>query len=79
MLGMSQFYSITIDWGISEPGHGKNVADGINDVYKRSIYQLMSNVQLPGSNRFDSCMQMHTGNQNNDVSLAREFQNHLRK
>ena len=31
----------------------------------------MSDVQLPGSNRFDSQMQMHTGNQNYDVSLAK--------
>ena len=43
------------------------------------IYQLMSNVQLPGSNIFDSQMQIHTGNQNNDVSVAKEFQQHLTK
>ena len=34
-----------------------------------NTYQLMSNVQLHGSNIFDSQMQMQTGNQNNDVSL----------
>ena len=39
----------------------------------------MSNVKLPVSNRFDSQIQMHTGNQKNDVSLAREFQQHLTK
>ena len=39
----------------------------------------MSNVQFPGSNRFDSQMKMHTGNQNDDVSLAKEFQHHLTK
>ena len=39
----------------------------------------MSNVQLPGSNRFDSQMQMHTGNQKDDVSLAKEFQHHMTK
>ena len=39
----------------------------------------MSNVQLPGSNRFDSQIQIHTGNQNNDVSLDEEFQQHLTK
>ena len=39
----------------------------------------MSNVQLPGPNRFDSQMQMHTGNQKYDSSLSKEFQNHMIK
>ena len=43
-----QYYSIIIDRGISAPGHVKEVVDGINAIYKRYIYQLMSNVQLPG-------------------------------
>ena len=45
----------------------------------RAIYQLISTVQLPGSNRFDSHMQIHTSNQKNDVNLAREIQHHLTK
>ena len=68
---MSQCYSIIIYRGISAPGHGKEVVVGLNENDKRFIYQLMSNVQLPGSNRFDYHMQIHTGNQNNDVSLAK--------
>ena len=60
---MSQCYSIIIDRGISEPGNGKEVVDGLNAVYKRYIYQLMYTVQLPRSNLFDSHMQMNTGNQ----------------
>ena len=47
--------------------------DGINDVDKRYIYQLMSKVQLPGSVGFDSQIKMHTGTENKDVSLSREF------
>ena len=39
----------------------------------------MSNVQLPSSNRFDSHMQIYINNQNNDVSLANEFQKYLEK
>ena len=39
----------------------------------------MSAVQLPGSNRFDSQIQMYTGNQNNYVILAKEFQHPLTK
>ena len=45
---MSQTYSIIIDRGISEPGNGKEVVDGLNDVDKGYIYQLMSKFQLPG-------------------------------
>ena len=61
MSVMSQCYSITIDRGISAPGHGKEVVDGLNDVDKSYIYQLMSKFQLPGSVRFDSQIKMHTG------------------
>ena len=68
---MSQCYSIKIDWSIGAPGHGKEVVDGINDVDKRYIYKFMSTVKLTGSNIFDSQIQMHTGNQKYDVSLAK--------
>ena len=68
---MSQCYFIIIDQGISAPSHDKEVVDELNDVDKRYIYQLMSTVQLPGSNRFYSHIQMHTGNQKYDVGLAK--------
>ena len=45
---MSQCYSVIIDRGISAPGHGKEVVDGLNAIGKRYTYQLMSNVQLTG-------------------------------
>ena len=70
---MSHCYSIIIYRVISAPGHGQEVVDGLNAVDKRYIYQFMSTVQLPGSNRFDSHMQMHTVYQKDDVSLAKEF------
>ena len=68
-----------IDWGISAPGNGEEVLDGLNDVDKRYIYQLMSTFQLPGSKIFDSQIQMHTDTQKYDVSLAKGFQEHLTK
>ena len=71
MSVISQTYSIIIDRGISAPGHGKEVADGLNAVDKRCIYQLMSKVQLPGSVIFDSQIKMHNGTENKDVSLAK--------
>ena len=58
---MSKCYSIIIDRGVSAPGNGKEVFDGLNAVDKRYIYQLMSKVQLPGSVRFDSQIKMNTG------------------
>ena len=57
---MSQCYSIIIDWGIISPGHDKEVVEGINATDKLYIYQLMSNVQLPGSNVFDIQILMHS-------------------
>ena len=71
MSVMSQCYSVIIYRVISAPGHGKEVVDGINDVDKRYIYQFVSNVQLPVSNRFDSRMKMNNGNKNDDVCLAK--------
>ena len=71
MTVMSRCCSIIIYWGISVPGHGKEVVDGLNSVDKRYIYQLMSTFQLPGSNRFYSQIQMYTGNQKYDLSLAK--------
>ena len=79
MSVMSQCYSIIIDPVIIATGNGKELVDGINDVDKPYIYQLMFIVQLPGSNRFDSQIQMHTGNQKYYVSLAKEFQHFLTK
>ena len=39
----------------------------------------MSNVKLPGSNRFDSEMQIHTGNKKYYVILAKKFQHQMIK
>ena len=77
MSVMSQTYSIIIDRGISAPGHGKEVVDGLNAVDKRCIYQLMSKVLLPGLVRFDSQIKMHTVTENKDLSLAHELKYHL--
>ena len=51
-VSFPQCFSIIIDQGISAPGHGKEVVDGIDAIAKRYIYQLMSNVQLTGSKTF---------------------------
>ena len=51
MSVLSQCHYIIIDQGISAPGHGKEVAGGINSIDKRYMYQLISNVQIPGSKR----------------------------
>ena len=55
--------------------------DGLNTIAKRYIYiyQLMSNVQLPGSKKFDSLILIHSFIQKNDVSLAKQFEKLLSK
>ena len=74
---MSQTYSIIIDRGISAPGHGKELVDGINEVDKHYIYQLISKVQLTWSVRFYLQIKINTGTENKDASLANEFKDHL--
>ena len=43
------------------------------------MYQLMSNVQLPGSRTFDSQVLMHSCTPKNDVSMAKQFQKNMSK
>ena len=71
MSVMSQCYSIVIDRGISAPGHGKEVVDGLNAVDKHyiSIYVDCSTSWIKNIWFKDS----------NDVSLAKEFQEHQKK
>ena len=81
---MLQFYSVIIDHGISSPEHGKEVVDGLNAIGKRYIYQLMYNVQLPGSKIFDSQILMHSCTQkmmlvwlnNSKKILSKEHRKH---
>ena len=49
----SQYYSVITYRGISAPRHGKEAVNGLNAIDKRYIYQLIYNVQLPGSKTFD--------------------------
>ena len=53
------------------------MVDGLNAVDKCYIYQLVSKVQLTGLVIFDSQIKMRTGTENKDVSLAKEFKDHL--
>ena len=74
---LSQAFSVIIDRGISEPGHVREVVDGLNVISKRFLYQLMSNLQLLGKKSYDTQMVMRTGTRTSDVSLTRKFQKHL--
>ena len=71
MSVLSQRHLIIIDRGISAPGHGKYMVDGLNVIYKRYMYQLLSNVQLPGYKTFGSKILMHYCTPKKDVSLAK--------
>ena len=65
MSVLSQCFSLIIYWGISEPGHVKEVVDGLNAIENRYIYQLMSNFQLPGLKKTDSQILMNSCTQKN--------------
>ena len=54
MSVLSQSHSLIIHQGISAPGHGKEVVDGLNAINKRYIYQLMYDFQLPVSKTYYS-------------------------
>ena len=46
MSVLSQCHSIIFYLGISAPGHGKEVVDGLNDIDKHYMYKFMSTVQF---------------------------------
>ena len=48
MSVLFQRHSIIFDRGISAPGHGKDVVDGLTGIDKRSMYPLMFTVKIPG-------------------------------
>ena len=70
---MLQCYSGIIYQDITAPGNGKEVVYGLNDIDKHYIYiyELMSNIQIPGLKLFDSKMQIHTRNQSKEVCMAK--------
>ena len=76
-LILSQSFHIIIYCGISAPGHGREVVDGLIATDKIFIFHPVSTFQIPGSKLFDTQMLVHTTKQNTDVSLALEFQKHL--
>ena len=71
MSVLSQHHSIIFDRGISSPGHGKEVVDGLTAIDKRYMYKLMSTVQLTGSKTFNSHIRMHSCIPKKDFSLAK--------
>ena len=46
--------------GISAPVHDREVVDGPNATEKRLVFHLMATMKLPGSQRFDKKMEVHT-------------------
>ena len=73
----AQRHPIIFDQGISASGHRKEVVDGLNTIDKRYMYQLMSNVQLPGSKRLEKQILMHSCTHKKDIIMAKYFQKHL--
>ena len=47
-------YSIIIDQGVVEPGHGKDIADFINNKYNIFLSMLMTGMKLSSITRYDT-------------------------
>ena len=58
---LSHSFYVIIYCGISAPGNGKQVVDGLNTIYKRFLIQLIPTVQMLGENNYYTQMVMHTG------------------
>ena len=67
---LSHAFNIIIEHGISASGHIREILYGMNDIDKSFISHLLDIVQLPGSQKFDTQMEMHKTTHNTDVSLA---------
>ena len=72
-----QEFNIIIEHGISAPGHGREVVDSCDATEKQFIFNLMATVQLPGSQRVDIKMEMHTSTLTDDISLLKKIKKHL--
>ena len=48
MSMLSQAFSVIIDCGISAPEHGRELVHGLKSIDKLFLFQLISNVKLPG-------------------------------
>ena len=59
-----------MDRGISAPGHGREILDGLNTTDKSFLFQLISTVQFMGAKRYDTQMEMHSGTPNSNISLV---------
>ena len=49
----------------------------LNTAYKRFLSILISNMQVPGSRGYDNLMAIHTSTNREEVSIARQCQEHL--
>ena len=70
---LSHTVYVIIDRDINEPGHGRQVVDGLNAIGKRFLFQIIITVQLPCAKDYDTQMVMHTGGRTSDVSLSKEL------
>ena len=66
---VSQAYNIIIEHVVSVPGHGREVVNALNVTEKRFILRWMEAVELPGSNGYDTHIEIHYVTQKDDVIL----------
>ena len=69
---LSQVYNIMIDHVVSASGHGTVLFDGLKATGK-NIFQLMSTMKLPDSQRYGSHLDMKYEDHRANISLSGKF------
>ena len=50
---LSKYFYVIIDHGISEPGHGIEVVDGLNATATSFLFQLITTVKFMGAKGYE--------------------------
>ena len=69
---LAHAYNAIIDQGAGEPGHVREVFNGLNDTFKRFLSILLTTVKLTGAKVYKNQTAMHKSILSKDISLKRE-------
>ena len=68
---LAHSYNIIIDHHFAAPRHGREVFDGFNDTYKDFLTVIMTKLQMPSVEAYNTQMVVHTSTMDTDNSCAR--------
>ena len=70
---LAHVYNVIIYCIDGAPEHGREVFDGFNDTYKDFLSVIMTKLQMPSVEAYNTQMVVHTSTMDTDNSCAREF------